>query len=129
MKKWAANIPHQLDPLGVSSTLDPDIHDLGVNVFWTAFRNEDGEIIEKVGTWENEEEAKSALDKSESKDDLELRIRTEKTNDKSGKATPIDRILVIAPDSANPKSLLEVEEVSWSPFLTSAKISKLSDFE
>ena len=91
--------------------------------------NEDGEIIEKVGTWENEEEAKSALDKSESKDDLELRIRTEKTNDKSGKATPIDRILVIAPDSANPKSLLEVEEVSWSPFLTSAKISKLSDFE
>ena len=44
-KKWAATIPHQLDPLGVSSTLDSDVHDLGVNAFWTAFRNEDGEII------------------------------------------------------------------------------------
>jgi len=90
--------------------------------------NNEGEIIEKVGTWNNEKDAKSALEKSAVKDDLELRLRIEKTNDKSGKATPIDRILIIAPESSKPKSLLDVEEISWSPFLISDKITKLSDF-
>jgi hypothetical protein len=90
--------------------------------------NEEGEIIEKVGTWNNEKDAKSALETSVVKDDLELRLRIEKTNDKSGKATPIDRILIIAPESSKPKSLLDVEEISWSPFLISDKITKLSDF-
>ena len=68
------------------------------------------------------------LETSVVKDDLELRLRIEKTNDKSGKATPIDRILIIAPESSKPKSLLDVEEISWSPFLISDKITKLSDF-
>ena len=53
---------------------------------------------------------------------------TEDITDKSGKATPIDRILIIAPESSKPKSLLDVEEISWSPFLISDKITKLSDF-
>ena len=85
-------------------------------------------IVETVGAWENKKEADSVLEKSEIKEGLELRIRVVKTNDKSGKATPIDRILIIAPESANPQSILDVEEISWDPFLVSEKITKLTDY-
>ena len=39
--------------------------------------------------WENEKDAKKAMKNAEDKDGLELKIRIEKENDKSGKATPI----------------------------------------
>jgi hypothetical protein len=45
-----------------------------------------------------------------------LRIRVEKTNDKSGKATPTDRILIIAPETANPRSLASNKSLKWQPF-------------
>ena len=47
---------------------------------------------------------------------LNLRIRTEKTNDKSGKATPTDRILIIAPESANPKPIKSEKKYNGTSF-------------
>lgn len=44
-KRWTKTIPNHLDPLGVSSTLDPDVHDFGVDAFWTAFSTEQDGII------------------------------------------------------------------------------------
>ncbi len=84
-------------------------------------------VVETVGSWKSEKEAKNSLNMSKEKEGLNLRIRVEKTNDKSGKATPTDRILIIAPESANPKSILEVEQISWEPFHTRA-IPKLESF-
>ena len=67
------------------------------------------------------------MKKSEIKEGMTLRIRTEKTNDKSGKATPMDRILIIAPESANPSSLIEPNDVRWEQFYT-PPITTLNDF-
>ena len=49
------------------------------------------EIVEGLGKFESENDAKKVLKDAKEKDGLTLRIRTEKTNDKSGKATPMDR--------------------------------------
>jgi hypothetical protein len=78
--------------------------------------NETDEVVESVGQWETEKEAKAALKKAEEKEGLKLKIRVEKTNDKSGKATPTDRILIIAPESSNPKAFMKAQDLDWEPF-------------
>ena len=94
--------------------------------------NKEGEVIETVGSWESENEAKSimkkqnAIDKDKKKG-LILEIRTEITNDKSGKATPVDRILIIAPESSEPTPFLNAEEMQWNQFFTSKHVT-LDDF-
>jgi hypothetical protein len=89
--------------------------------------NQSEEIVESIGKWVDQKEAKAALKEAEEKEGLVLRIRTVKTNDKSGKATPTDRILIIAPDSSNPKALMKTKDLDWKPFHTS-KITTLDDF-
>ena len=89
--------------------------------------DESEEIVESIGKWDNEKDAESAMKEAEQKDGLELRIRVGKTNDKSGKATPIDRILIMAPESSNPKSLMKPEELDWNPFFI-PEITTLDDF-
>ena len=54
--------------------------------------------------------------------DTEIRIVEDKTNDKSGKASPVDRILIIAPESASPESILSPDEISWEPFYSTNSI-------
>ena len=56
-----------------------------------------------------------------------IRTTEVKTRDKSGKATPIDRILIIAPESSSPKTYKNPEELDWQPFHT-PKIKTLADF-
>ncbi len=50
-----------------------------------------------------------------------IEIHTEATNDKSGKATPLDRILIIAPVSSNPSPTLSNEEILWQPMYIGAR--------
>ena len=90
--------------------------------------DENGEIVETVGSWNQEKEAKTALKESLPIDGLTLRVRTEKTNDKSGKATPLDRILIVAPESSNPRPFLESEEIEWAPIRQNVKQSTLHSF-
>jgi site-specific DNA-methyltransferase (adenine-specific) len=89
--------------------------------------NETDEVVESVGQWETEKEAKAALKKAEEKEGLTLKIRVEKTNDKSGKATPTDRILIIAPESSKPKAFMKPQDLDWKPFHTTKSVT-LDDF-
>jgi hypothetical protein len=86
-------------------------------------------IIEGLGQFESENEAKKFMREAEQKDGLILRIRTEKTNDKTGKATPVDRILIIAPETANPVSFQSPTKLRWAPFLTPDAQVRLTDFD
>lgn len=74
-------------------------------------------IVERLGKFESENDAKNLMKESKDRDGLTLRIRTEKTNDKTGKATPMDRILIIAPESADPKPFQMASNIEWAPFL------------
>ena len=74
-------------------------------------------------------DAKKLLEDAEEKDGLTLRIRTEKTNDKSGKATPMDRILIIAPSTAGPKPFQSASTLEWKPFHQHKSQSTLAEFD
>jgi DNA modification methylase len=89
--------------------------------------DENDKVVESIGKWKNEKDAKNAMKDAEDKDGLELKIRVEKENDKSGKATPIDRILIIAPESSSPKTFKKPEELDWNPFHT-PKSKTLADY-
>ena len=89
--------------------------------------DEEEEIVEGLGKFESENDAKKLMGEAEEKDGLTLRIRTEKTNDKTGKATPMDRILIIAPSTANPKPFAKSSDVPWTPFRVAEQIT-LADF-
>ena len=91
------------------------------------YLNDEEEVIETLGSWNSESDAKEAMNGAKIKEGLTLKIRTEKTKDKSGKATPIDRILIIAPEAADIQPLKSVEEVQWNQFLKPKNIV-LSDF-
>ena len=78
----------------------------------------EGNVIEKIGTWGSKEEAKKAIKDLPHSDDVTFRIREEKTNDKTGKATSTDRILILSPESANPVPLKNPEDVEWNQFFT-----------
>ena len=71
-------------------------------VYHLEYLNEDGEVVEKLGSWESEIDAINVKKDAQEKSGLTLKIRTEKTNDKTGKATPTDRILIIAPETSDP---------------------------
>jgi hypothetical protein len=86
------------------------------------------EIVEGLGKFDSEDEAKELMKGAEEKDGLTLRIRTEKTNDKTGKATPMDRILIIAPSTADPQPFAKSNEISWNPFRVAEQIT-LADFQ
>ena len=61
-------------------------------------------------------------------EDTIIEVRSEATNDKSGKATPLDRILIIAPESANNVAFLNNQEVRWEPIYT-APVMTLKSFQ
>lgn len=52
------------------------------------------------------------------------KIRTTeiKTKDKTGKATPTDRILIIAPETSSPRTFMQPEELDWQPFHSAKKV-------
>jgi len=76
----------------------------------------EGEIVEVIGEYSEKTEAKRIATKAALIEGSNIEIRSEVTNDKSGKATPTDRILIIAPESANPKPLKEGKDVQWNQF-------------
>jgi hypothetical protein len=73
----------------------------------------DGVIVDVVAESTDAKEAQNILEMTEEIDDTSLNIITEKTNDKSGKATPIDRILIIAPEGSKPKSYVKDSNMTW----------------
>ena len=96
-------------------------------VYHLEYLNEDGEVVEKLGSWESEIDAINVKKDAQEKSGLTLKIRTEKTNDKTGKATPTDRILIIAPETSNPIPFVDARDVKWNQFFT-PKIKTLDDF-
>tara|TARA_Y100001968_G_scaffold333490_1_gene396625 strand:+ start:2066 stop:3526 length:1461 start_codon:yes stop_codon:yes gene_type:complete len=87
-----------------------------------------GQIIEVIGDSSDEEEAKRMAAEAETIEDTTIEVRSEATNDKSGKATPLDRILIIAPESANTVAFLNNQEVHWEPIYT-APVMTLESFQ
>ncbi len=77
--------------------------------------NAEGGVIEALGESNDEKEAKMIAAGATLIEGTNIDIQTEATNDKSGKATPLDRILIIAPESSNPSPTLSNEEISWQP--------------
>ena len=79
--------------------------------------SQDGEVVETLGESNDEKEAKRMAAEAESVDGLTIEVRSEATNDKSGKATPLDRILILAPESSNPSALVENSDLQWNPII------------
>ena len=75
-------------------------------------------IVEVIGEYSEKTEAKRIAAKAALIEGSNIDIQSEVTNDKSGKATPTDRILIIAPETANPKPLKESKDVQWNQFFT-----------
>jgi len=71
------------------------------------------EIIEVIAESSEEAEAKRMVAESEVIEGTTIEVRSEATNDKSGKATPLDRILIIAPESSNPEPLMDNVNLTW----------------
>ena len=57
-----------------------------------------------------------------------IEIRKEVVNDKSGKATPLDRILIIAPESANPVAFMKNDDVQWNHIIENNSITTFNGF-
>ena len=74
------------------------------------------------------EKVKRMAAEAEIIEDTIIEVRSEATNDKSGKATPLDRILIIAPESANPVALLTNDEVQWKSISENNSITTLEHF-
>ena len=54
--------------------------------------------------------------------EIEYKI-LENLSDKSGKATPLDRILILAPENSNPVPLITNEEIQSKPILEDSPVS------
>ena len=61
--------------------------------------NQQGEVIEVLGESNDEKEANRIAAEAESIEGLTIEVQSKATNDRSGKATPVDRILIMAPES------------------------------
>ena len=90
--------------------------------------NQDGEIVDIIGESNDKKEAKRIAAEAELVEGLNIEVRSEATNDKSGKATPLDRILIIAPEAADPIPFTGNGELKWEPISRDAKQSTLSTF-
>ena len=87
-----------------------------------------GEIVEVVGESTNKDEAKHLAAEVEVRPGFTIEIQTEKTNDKSGKATPVDRILILAPETANPQPFIENSQIPWEPITQGEIQTRLASF-
>jgi hypothetical protein len=88
----------------------------------------EGEIVEVIGESSEESEAKRIASEADVIEGQEIEIISEVTNDKSGKATSLDRILIIAPENAEPRPYLENDEMVWEPIYGSSKQITLKSF-
>jgi hypothetical protein len=88
----------------------------------------EGEVVEVIGESSEEAEAKQMAEEAEVVEAFTIEVRTEATNDKSGKATSLDRILIISPETANPLPLVPNDEVQWEPIST-GRIMTLKSFQ
>jgi hypothetical protein len=75
----------------------------------------DGDIIEVIAESSEEEEVKRMAAEAEIIENTIIDVRSEATNDKSGKATPLDRILIMAPDKSNPTPFIDNSNIPWNP--------------
>lgn len=90
--------------------------------------DEEGTVIETLISTTDKQAAKECLKQAQNVVGTEVKIRTEKTNDKSGKATPKDRILIIAPESAIPTSIKDDEKIDWRPISDPIRNPEISSF-
>jgi len=90
--------------------------------------DEAGTVIEKLISTTDKQAAKECLKQAQNVGGTEVTIRTEKTNDKSGKATQKDRILIIAPESANPTSIMDEKNIDWRPISDPIRNPEISSF-
>jgi len=88
----------------------------------------EGKVIEVIGESTDEEEAKRMAAEAEIIEETTTEVREEVTNDKSGKATPLDRILIIAPETSNPESIIDNASISWEPILAKKVQTKIHSF-
>ncbi len=90
--------------------------------------DQDGNVTRVLGQHPVESEAKTAAKEAKAPEGQTVEVRSEATNDKSGKATPLDRILIVAPESASPEPLCGNEEISWEPFKLTSQQKNLESF-
>ena len=90
--------------------------------------NSESEIIEVLGESSKEEEVKRMVAEAEMIEHTRIEIRKEVVNDKSGKATPLDRILIIAPESANPVAFMKNDDVQWNHIIENNSITTFNGF-
>ena len=88
----------------------------------------EGEVFEVIGESTEGSEAKKIAAEAEIREGFTIEIRSEPTSDKSGKATPLDRILIIAPEDADPRPYMGNREMMWEPMNRGAGHSSLSTF-
>ena len=74
----------------------------------------EGEEVESLGEVKEEAEARRIADDAEKVEGTTIEV-IESIDDKSGKATPLDRILVIAPQNSKPEPLVENGQMAWKP--------------
>ena len=89
----------------------------------------DGDVVEVIGESTDEAEAKRMAAEAEARQGFTVEIRTEATKDKSGKATPLDRILIIAPETSDPRPFISNEEVPWEPISEGSIQSNLASYQ
>ena len=89
----------------------------------------EGTVLEVIGEFKDAKDAMRLAMESEEEGGDEVKVKTEIINDKSGKATPIDRILIMAPESSNPTPFVGNEEVTWEPLARGTKQAPLTSFK
>jgi len=97
-------------------------------VYKVILLDSEGEVSEVIGESSEEEKAKQIAAEAEVREGCTIEIRSEATNDKSGKATPLDRILIIAPESADPSPYMGNGEMEWEPIIKDTEQSTLLMF-
>ena len=75
----------------------------------------EGDVIEMIGESSVESEAEKMALEAEIDQNSTIQKRVELKNDKSGKATPVDRILIICPENSKPGVYLSNKGINWEP--------------
>ena len=76
----------------------------------------DGDVIEVIGESSVESKAKKIALDAEKNENSKIEMRTVLRNDKSGKATPVDRILMICPHTSKPEIYRSNKDITWNMF-------------
>tara|TARA_B100000686_G_scaffold330445_1_gene392722 strand:+ start:2763 stop:4214 length:1452 start_codon:yes stop_codon:yes gene_type:complete len=83
------------------------------------------QIVEVIGKSTDPKKAKEMATKAIHINGHTIEVRSEATNDKSGKATPLDRILIISTESSLPNPLVDNSQLKWEPIYEENVISSI----